>query len=189
LKVDYEVAVEWRAFELHPEIPPAGMPMPPRIRASLGDTSNRVEQMASEAGLKMVMSDRIPNSRRALEASEHAREKGRHEAFHKAVFGKFYGEGEDLHSWAMLRSAALEVGLDPDVMQVETESGKYRAAVDAQIAEARALGITGVPTFIFNGRYAVVGAQPYAAFQEVMATLGMKPGKATDQIRGPVATP
>ena len=132
--------VEWRAFELHPEIPPAGMPMPPRIRASLGDTSSRIKQMASEAGLEMVMSDKIPNSRRALEASEHAREEGRHEAFHRVVFRKFYGEGQDLHSWATLRSAAVEVGLDPDVMQAETERGKYRVAVDAQIAEARALG-------------------------------------------------
>ena len=172
--------VEWRAFELHPEIPPAGMPMPPRIRASLGDTSSRIKQMASEAGLEMVMSDKIPSSRRALEASEHAREEGRHEAFHRVVFRKFYGEGQDLHSWATLRSAAVEVGLDPDVMQAETERGKYRVAVDAQIAEARALGITGVPTFIFNSKHAIVGARPYAAFRDVMATLGMKPRKTVD---------
>ena len=66
------------------------------------------------------------------------------------------------------------------MMRAETESGKYRAAVDAQIAEAHAAGITGVPTFIFDSKYAIVGARPYAAFQEVMATLGMKPRKTID---------
>ena len=45
-------------------------------------------------------------------------------------------------------------------MQAETESGKYRVAVDAQMAEARALGITGVPTFIFDNKYAIAGARP-----------------------------
>ena len=136
--------------------------------------------MANEAGLEMVVSDRISNSRRALEASEYAREQGRHEAFHSVVFRRFYGEGQDLHSWAMLRAAAVEVGLDPEAMQAETESGKYRVAVDAQIAEAHALGIAGVPTFIFDNKYSIVGAWPYAAFQEVMATLGMKPRKTVD---------
>lgn len=119
----------------------------------------------------MVIHDTIPNSRRALEASEFAREQGRHEAFHRVVFRKFYGEGEELNSWATLRSAAEEVGLDPEAMERQTESGHYRAAVDAQIAEARAMGITGVPTYIFNNKYAVVGAQPYEVFQEAMALL------------------
>lgn len=119
----------------------------------------------------MVIHDTIANSRRALEASEYAREQGRHEAFHRVVFRKFYGEGEELNSWATLRAAAEEVGLDPEAMERQTESGRYRAAVDAQIAEARAMGITGVPTYIFNNKYAVVGAQPYEVFQEAMALL------------------
>jgi predicted DsbA family dithiol-disulfide isomerase len=180
LKEEYEVEVEWRAFELHPEIPPEGMQLPPYLRANFGDMSERLKQMAHKVNLAMVMPDKIPNSRRALEASEYAREQGQHKAFHRVVFRKFYGEGQDLHSWAVLRAAAKEVGLDPEAIQRETESGKYRAAVDVQIAEAHARGITGVPTFIFDNKYAVVGAQPYAAFQDVMATLGIKPRRKVD---------
>ncbi len=119
----------------------------------------------------MVAPEVISNSRLALEASEYARERGRHEAFHEAVFRKFYGEGQDIGRWDVLRAAAVAVRLDPEGMQRETAAGRYRAAVDAQSAEAHAMGITGVPTFIFDGRYVVVGAQPYEAFRGVMGRI------------------
>ncbi|MEK6572938.1 MAG: DsbA family protein, partial [Chloroflexota bacterium] len=73
--------------------------------------------------------------------------------------------------WDVLRAAAEEVGLDPDAMQREIEEGRYRAEVEAQLAEAHALGITGVPTYILNDRYAIVGAQPYEVFKQTMERL------------------
>lgn len=168
---DYEVEVEWRAFELHPEIPPEGMQLPPQLRAGLGGMAERVQEMAQEVGMPMVMPDLIPNSRRALEAAEYARAQRAHEPFHAVVFRQLYAEGQDIGQWEVLRAAAAAVGLDPDAMQRETEARNYRAAVDRQIAEARALGITGVPTYIFEDQYAVVGAQPYEVFQQAMARL------------------
>ena len=168
---DYDVEVEWRAFELHPEIPPQGMQLPPQLRAGLVGMSERVQEMAQEAEMPMVMPDVIPNSRRALEAAEYARAQGVHEPFHTVVFRQLFVEGQDIGRWEVLRAAATEVGVDPDAMLREIEAGRYRAAVDRQIAEARALGITGVPTYIFDDQYAVVGAQPYEVFQQAMARL------------------
>jgi predicted DsbA family dithiol-disulfide isomerase len=127
--------------------------------------------MAQESGREMVFMDWMPNSRRALEASEYAREKGQHAAFHKIVFRKFYGEGQDMSEWAVLREAAEEVGLDPDEMQRETESGTYQDVVDEHIRQAQTMGITGVPAYVLGERYLIMGAQPYALFQQVMAEL------------------
>lgn len=163
--------MEWRAFELHPETPPEGRRLSAEVRARFGGRFERLRQQALTSGREMVAPEVIANSRRALEASEYARERGRHEAFHAAVFRRFYGEGQDIGRWDALRAAAEEVGLDPDEMQRATDAGRYRAAVDAQITEALTLGITGVPTFILDGRYAVVGAQPYEVFQPVMVQL------------------
>jgi predicted DsbA family dithiol-disulfide isomerase len=171
LSQDYDVEVEWRAFELHPEIPPQGMQLPPQLRAGFGGMSERVQEMAQEAGMPMVMPDLIPNSRRALEAAEYARAQGAHKPFHTVVFRQLYAEGQDIGRWEVLRAAAAEVGMDPDAMQRETEAGSYRAVVDRQIAQARALGISGVPTYIFDDQYAVVGAQPYEVFQQAMGRL------------------
>lgn len=171
LKTEYGVEVAWRAFLLRPDMPPEGMDLPPHLRAGYAETNERLRQMARAAGMEMVAPGRIPNSRRALEATEYAREQGQHEEFHRVVFRKFYGEGQDLSSWTVLRAAAVEVGLDPEAMQRETDSGKFRQAVEMQIAEAHILGITGVPAYIFNYKYAIIGAQPYEAFQRVMARL------------------
>jgi predicted DsbA family dithiol-disulfide isomerase len=163
--------VEWRAFELHPEIPPQGLRLPPHVRDQLVGMSEHLKEMALEAGMQIVMPDLIPNSRRALEAAEYSRQEGKHEAFHRAIFRKLYGEGQNIHDWDVLRAAAEEAGLDPDVVQRETERGAFRAEVDRQTAEAWALGITGVPAYIFNEKYAIIGAQPYEVFQQTVSRL------------------
>ncbi len=146
--------------------------MPPHLQARFGGMSDMLRQEAEQAGLPLVVPERIPNSRRALEAAEYAREQGRHHAFHQVVFRKFYGEGQDLSRWEVIRAAAEEVGLDAVTMQRQTENGDYKARVDANMAELAALGANGVPLYIFDRKYAVIGLQPYAAFQEVMEHLG-----------------
>jgi len=163
--------VEWRGLEIHPEIPPEGLEWPPYLRARFGGMSDMLRQEAEKSGLPMIVPERIPKSRRALEATEYAREKGKQESFHALVWQRFYGEGEDLSNWAMLRQVAAEVGLDADEMQSHTEKGTYTAVIDAHLQELKNLGATGVPLFIFNQKFAVIGLQPYAAFQEVMETI------------------
>ncbi len=171
MKNEYDVAVEWLPFELHPEIPPEGWQLPWNVRAQFGGMSERLRQMAHEAGMEMVIPDLIPNSRRALEASEYARENGVHEAFHQAVFRKFYGEGQDMNDWPVLRAAAVETGLHPDEMQQHTTAGRFQPIVEGHHNRALQMGITGVPAFIFNQQYAILGAQPYEVFQQAMARL------------------
>ena len=119
---------------------------------------------------------------RRVAATEHARAHGRHEEFHRVVFREFYGEGRDISRWEILRAAAREVGLDPDAMQREVESGAYTALVEELMAEARTLGIDGVPTYILDGKYAIVGAQPYAAFERALACSGPS---SVDETRPP----
>jgi len=168
LQAEYAVEVTWLPVELHPEIPEEGLEMPAHLRARFGGMSDVLLKEAQQAGLPMSVPARIPNSRRALEAAEYARGHGQHAAFHHIVFRRFYGEGENLASWVMLRAAAEEAGLDPDEMQRKTETGMYRPFVSQQMARIMALGATGVPLFIFEDKYAILGLRPYQAFQEVM---------------------
>jgi len=176
LTEEYNVAVEWRPYYLRPDTPPEGVELPIYLRTRHANASERLRQMARAYGMEMVELHRILNTRRAHEATEYAREHGQGEAFHRAVFRKIYGEGQDISRWEVLRAAAKEVGLNADALQSAVESGKYTPSVEAQIAEAHALGITGVPTYIPGGRYAIVGAQPYGVFQQVMARLMAEAG-------------
>jgi predicted DsbA family dithiol-disulfide isomerase len=162
------VKVEWRAFEIHPETPPEGRHYPESQRAQRAANFARIKDRARELGLEMEMLEVSPNSRRALEAAEHARVHGAHDPFHRAVFRRLFGEGRDIYQWEVLRQAAVEAGLDPDEMQKETEAGTYKAIVDTQLEKARERGLNVVPTFIFNGRHAIVGAQPYSTFEDIV---------------------
>jgi len=68
----------------------------------------------------------------------------------------------------VLRSAAQEVGLNADEMQRDVESEKYLANVADQVRWAYQIGVTGVPTYVINNRYAIVGAQPYEVFKNAL---------------------
>jgi len=171
MKAEDGAEVEWRPFYLRPDMPPEGMELPERLRARYGETSERLRQMARAAGMEMVTPGRIPHTRLAHEATEYARERGRGEAFHRIVFRQYYGEGQDIGRWEVLRAAAEEAGLNADDMQREVDAGRYTATVQGQVEEAYALGITGVPTYVLNDHYAIVGAQPYEAFQQALKQL------------------
>ena len=166
LKAEHNVDVEWRPFYLYMDTPPEGRELPERIKQARAQGSEeRLRQMARSYGMDFVSTQRIYNTRLAHEATEYARVHGKGNEFHKAVFRKVYAEGGDPSQWEMLRSVAKEVGLDPEEMQHEVENEKYMATVVDQVRWAYQIGVTGVPTYVINDRYAIVGAQPYEVFK------------------------
>lgn len=169
LKKEYSVEVEWRPYYLRPDTPPEGMELPDYIkRARENGSEERLRMMAGMHGMEFKSTKRIYNTRIAHEATEYAREHEKANEFHHIVFHKVYAEGLDPAKWGVLRSAAEEAGLDANDMQKAVESGKYTAEVAGQVQWAQRIGVTGVPTYVVNDRYAVVGAQPYEVFKNAL---------------------
>jgi predicted DsbA family dithiol-disulfide isomerase len=138
--------------------------------------NNPLRARAKELGLVMKEGrERIPSSRRAHEATEYARSKGKQDAFHHAVLRRYWTDGEDLHDWSTLRAAALEAQLDPDKLQEEVSDGQWKAAVEAFLREASQQQVNSVPTFILNDHYAVPGAQNATTFRQIFKKLGASP--------------
>ena len=158
-------------FYLRPDTPPEGMELPAHVKAHMKGMQTHLVQMANAAGLRMIFPDRIPNTRLAHEATEYARQKGKANEFHQAVFDLYYGRGEDISRWEVLQQAAKEASLDADEMREQVEQGKFTALVSEQVRQAAELGIDGVPTYILNDRYAIVGAQPYEVFEQAIQQL------------------
>jgi predicted DsbA family dithiol-disulfide isomerase len=172
LKAEYQVDVEWRPYYLRPDTPAEGLDLPDYIlRARANGSDERLQSMAHMHGMEFKSTERIYNTRIAHEATEYAREHGKGLEFHRVVFRQVYAEGQDPSKWDVLRSAAEEVGLDADDMQSVVYSGKYTAEVAAQVRHAQEIGVTGVPTYVINDRYAVVGAQPYEVFKRALAKI------------------
>jgi predicted DsbA family dithiol-disulfide isomerase len=148
------------------DTPPEGRELPERIKQARAQGSEeRLRQIAQSYGMEFVSTQRIYNTRLAHEATEYAREHGKGNEFHKVVFRKIYAEGQDPSQSEVLRSAAEEVGLDADEMQRDVEAEKYVAEVVDKVRWAYQIGVTGVPTYVINDRYAIVGAQPYEVFK------------------------
>lgn len=168
LSAERPTTVDWRPFFLRPDTPPDGLRLSPEVRVRMAPAHERLRAMADGAGLEMVFPDVIPNTRRALEATEYARARGRLEPFHRAVAHRYYGQGLDVSDWAVLGPAAAEVGLHAADMRRDVDAGAYRSALDDALAAARDLGVTAVPTYVLGGRFAIVGAQPIEAFHEVI---------------------
>jgi predicted DsbA family dithiol-disulfide isomerase len=187
LKAEHNVDVDWRPFYLYFDTPPEGKDLPDHVRrARANGSEERLRQIADSYGMEFVSTKRIYNTRLAHEAAEYARERGnparinspvqrdergKGNDFHKVLFHKVYAGGEDPSQWNVLRSAAQEVGLNADEMQSEVENEKYTANVADQVRWAYQIGVTGVPTYVINNRYAIVGAQPYEVFQNALAQI------------------
>lgn len=175
LQREYNVQVDWRPYYLRPDTPPEGMELPEYIKkAHAGGSEERLRAIADLYGMTYRTLNRIYNTRLAHEATEYARRKEKANEFHHVVFRKVYAEGQDPAQWATLRAAAEEVGLDAGDMQSVVESGTYTAEVAEQVQQAQVIGVSGVPTYVINDQYAIVGAQPYEAFQSALTQIMKK---------------
>ena len=140
-------------------------------RARDNGSEERLRMMAEMHGMEFRSTERIYNTRLAHEATEYAREHGKANEFHHIIFRKVYAEGFDPAQWDVLRSAAEEAGLNANDMQSVVEGGKYTEEVAGQVNWAQRIGVTGVPTYVINDKYAIVGAQPYEAFKSALGQI------------------
>ena len=158
---------------LQPDMPSEGIELPLWYRATPEREAARDHQRAraEEAGLPIRFPAHIPNSRRALEATEYAISVGKGSEFHRAVFHQYFVERRDISEWETLRQAALDAGIDADEMQRRTESGEFAAAVTGRDAAAREAGVNSAPTYIINGKVKITGAQPDEVFEDAISRL------------------
>ena len=169
--------VEWRPFYLYFDTPPEGRELPDHVkRAPANGSEERLRSIASLYGMDFESTERIYNTRIAHEATEYAREQGMGNEFHRIVFRKLYAEKQDISQWEVLRSAAEQAGLNPDEMQRKVEGDIYKASVEEQVRWAYQIGVTGVPTYVINNRFAVVGAQPYEVFKDAVEQIRNQKG-------------
>ncbi len=158
------VDVRWRPYEIHAEVPPEGMPVEdlPYSPEQWARMQEALRRSAGEEGLEVGKRPKVSNTHRALMADEYARveEPERFPAFHEALFKGYFAEGRDLGDPAVVEDIARSCGLDVGQMTKALDGGEYEEAITATTDTARRLGITGTPTFVFDRRFATVGAQP-----------------------------
>jgi len=134
----------------------------------------RMAGLMAEEGLPYGERTHTYNSRLAQEVGKWADAEGRGDAFHEAMFHAYFVAGRNIADIETLVQLAESVGLSADETRAVLAERRFQAAVDADWQRSRAYGITGVPTFVAEGR-GVVGAQPYEILERLVVTAGGTP--------------
>jgi predicted DsbA family dithiol-disulfide isomerase len=97
-----------------------------------------------------------------------AKDRGIQDAVIERLYRAHFTEQRSIFEEASLAELAAEAGLDADETREVLRGDAYADAVDADLREARGHGISGVPFYLLDHRYAVSGAQPAELFTEAL---------------------
>jgi len=167
LRPGVSIDTSWRPFQLNPDMPAEGIDRRAYLAAKFGGSAHaeRIYANVTEAGVSVGIPfafDRIrrtPNTRDAHRLIRHAAAQGRANAVVEALFQGYFTAGRDIGDRATLAEIAGEAGLDAQETAAWLASPAELEQVLAEDRGARRLGINAVPCFIFEGQYAVSGAQ------------------------------
>jgi predicted DsbA family dithiol-disulfide isomerase len=154
-----------------------------------------VVQMAARAGLQYDFDKAVvANSWDAHRVIQLAKSKGLGDAIEERFFEAYFTEGKDMADHTTLIQLAKEVGIEEARVKEVLASNEFEKEVKLDIQRAQQVGVTGVPFFVFNDKYAVSGAQPSNVFLETLQkSFGEwskeNPTKKLEVINGAVCTP
>ena len=147
-------------FPLHPETSADGITIEALFAGrdiDLEAMYSRMKGLMDVEGLPYGRRSHTYNSRLAQELGKWGDTQPGGEAIHDALYKAYFVEGSNIGDIPTLVSVAESVGLDSKAALDVLEQRTFQADIDHDWARSRAIGITGVPTFVAGG-YGVVGA-------------------------------
>jgi len=175
-----QAVIRWSPFQLSPDMPPEGRDRAEHYAAIFGEDRARLiqESMVETArgeGLEFATKPgaRSPNTlaSHVLMSLAEATPGVDASALAEALFHAHHVNSEDLGDPEVLVRLASAVGLAEENVRARLNDAQAFEQVVSQIEQVAARGLNGVPSFVFNGRYAVSGAQPVDAFADLIARL------------------
>lgn len=171
------VEITWKSFQLNPTLKTdPSISIHQYLANAKGwdleyaqQVNQQVTEMAEGVGLTYNF-DRavVANSFDAHRLVQLAKQHGLGNAAEEALFKAYFTEGKNIADHETLISLGTEIGLPGDEIAQMLKSDAFREAVRADIDEAQALGIRGVPFFVIDRKYAVSGAQPTETFLQAL---------------------
>lgn len=177
---DVAAEITWLPFQLSPDMPREGKDRQQHYAAIFGEDRARtimadMGKAAAKDGLAFQLKPgaRSPNTLPAHVLMYWADQAPGvdQNALAEKLFAAHHADCEDLGDPAVLARIAGEVGMDREEALRKLRSGADEDKVRTLVERARSAGVTGVPYFIFDRKYALSGAQPPEAFIEVIDEL------------------
>lgn len=169
-----QIEVEWKSFQLDPSLPLEGASVSTAEylekrkgypRQQIDSMLAHLKQSGAQAGIEFNQEKAIPvNTFRAHRLIHFAQQRGKGNDMEEALFHAHFTGGQNVGDVETLATLAAETGLDKKEVTDFLHTEAQTEAVNKDIEEAQQLGISGVPFFVLDRKYAVSGAQPVAAF-------------------------
>lgn len=166
---DIDAEIRWRPFQLDPTIPSEGKDRKAYMLAKFSDEDRLHQIHANLVTLGAVEGiafdfDAITIAPNTLDAHRVIRwaaasGEGVQGRLVRSLFSLYFEQGKNIGDHAVLVEAAREAGMDPAVVEALLPTDTDREEVTNEIVTASRMGITGVPCFLLDGKYAVMGAQ------------------------------
>jgi predicted DsbA family dithiol-disulfide isomerase len=183
LPAQVEVSLRWHPFELNPRMPPEGQDLQQHLAGKYGTTPEqsraarrRLTELGRSLGFEFDYFDgmRMVNTFRAHQLLHWSGEQGLQTPLQLALFKAFFRERKDVSDIGVLSGAAADVGLSPEEAVAVLEDQRFAAAVREEQRHWLDQGVHAVPTFFFDGRYQVPGAQDAETFGRVIEKIGIR---------------
>ncbi|WP_066909697.1 DsbA family oxidoreductase [Millisia brevis] len=175
-----DVEVVWHSFELDPTAPhePTESVVESLGRKYGGGPEGarqmiaRVEALAAQDGLDFDQQDaphvNTRDAHRVLHLALDELGPQAQGALKERLLATYFSEHGNPADRDTLRAAAVGVGLDAARVDQVLDGDAYTDQVDADIAQARAFGATGVPFYVIDNKYGISGAQSTEVFSDVL---------------------
>jgi predicted DsbA family dithiol-disulfide isomerase len=171
-----EIEVHWHPFQLDPDAGTTPVPLREAYVAKFGSaerTAQILSQTQTTARAEGLPMDFDQGQVRVTTLPAHrllwlAGREGVQEAVGEALFRAHFVEGRNLADTRTLIAAAAAGGIPAERVSALLAGEEGLQEIQAQPAQAQALGIQSVPTFVVNDRYAIQGAQPPEAFAQAL---------------------
>lgn len=172
-----KIEVIWRSFQLDPNLETKpGINAVDHIAAikgiskkDAGEMHDQVTRVAKEVGLDFDFEKTVvANSFNAHRLIQLAKTKRLGNEVEEQLFKAHFTEGKNIDDEEILVETAVAVGLNKEEVRVMLTSDAFAKEVEEEERQARAIGVRGVPFFVFNDKYAVSGAQSSATFLQAL---------------------
>lgn len=180
LGVQDQIDITWQPFELNPDMPPEGENVTEHIVRKYGTSTaeaksnaDNITRLGSEMGFTFDFFDdmRIVNTRDAHMLLEYAKASGKQTELKMHLFDTYFTDGKDISNREVLAEAVEAIGLDRDDAISRLDSPEARDEIKTNESFWQGLGISSVPTIVFNRTSAVTGAQPVEVYKQVLTEM------------------
>ena len=167
------VEVVWKSFQLNPAMKTEpGKTINQYLAEVKGwseeqakQMNDHVSKMALSVGLVYALDKAVvANSFDAHRVIQFAKEQGKGDAMEESLFNAYFTSGKNIADHDILLNLATGIGLDENDTKQVLATDAYSDRVREDIYEATQIGVSGVPYFVLNDRYAVSGAQSGETF-------------------------